>query len=277
MPIDSALRSWNPSAPERLVMSESLRLAVFASDEVGCNVASLLAAKVPSSITLIVDAGNRGGWNDRMRAECPELAADILEWDADRAEAIVSRLGQQSIDLGILAWWPHIVKRGLLETARLGFLNFHPSLLPHARGKDPNFWSLVERRPFGATIHWVDEGVDTGPIAFQTEIPVGWEDNGQSLNERSRTAIVELFERNLPRILAGDIPRMTQPEAGSAHRRRELDPASRIDLDAEYRAEDLLNRLRARTFPPHPACWFESGGERYEVRVEIRRMRGERT
>ena len=44
-----------------------------------------------------------------------------------------------------------------------------------------------------------------------------------------------------------------------------------IDLDREYRARDLLNLLRARTFPGYPACSFVADGTEYEVRVSITR------
>ncbi len=52
----------------------------------------------------------------------------------------------------------------------------------------------------------------------------------------------------------------------------ELQPASRIDLDRQSSARQLLNLLRARTFPGYPACHFEDKGEMYEVRVDIRRL-----
>ncbi len=45
-----------------------------------------------------------------------------------------------------------------------------------------------------------------------------------------------------------------------------------IDLDKSYKARDLLNIIRARTFYPHPAAYFVDGGEKYEVRIDIKRV-----
>jgi methionyl-tRNA formyltransferase len=59
--------------------------------------------------------------------------------------------------------------------------------------------------------------------------------------------------------------------AGTFHRGSELEPASSIALDQTCVARDLLNRLRARTFPGYPACTFADGEDVYEVRVEIKR------
>ena len=57
------------------------------------------------------------------------------------------------------------------------------------------------------TIHWIDEGVDTGPIAFQRAIEVTWEDARATLYRKAQQAIVNLFREVLPTILSGDIPR----------------------------------------------------------------------
>jgi len=48
-------------------------------------------------------------------------------------------------------------------------------------------------------------------------------------------------------------------------------PFKTIELDKAYKARELLDLLRARTFRPHPGAWFLENGERYEVRVEIKK------
>ena len=58
---------------------------------------------------------------------------------------------------------------------------------------------------------------------------------------------------------------------GSFHYAKEIDPASEIDLEKEYKAKELLNLLRARTFPPYPSCYFYYNGERYCVTVSIKK------
>ncbi|MEZ4833421.1 MAG: formyltransferase family protein [Caldilineaceae bacterium] len=74
---------------------------------------------------------------------------------------------------------------GSAYAAPHGFLNLHPSLLPHYRGPDPIFWQLRDGvEPMGVTVHWMDVGVDTGDIAAQA--PVALED-GLS-GPRSNTA-----------------------------------------------------------------------------------------
>ena len=145
-------------------------------------------------------------------------------------------------------------------------------MLPHGRGKDPNFWAIVEGSPFGVTIHHVVPDVDAGDIAFAREIAYGWEDTGESLYRKAAAAIVELFRESYPRIVNFDIPRSAQDRAGgSSHRRSELDEHSLIDLDRRYTARELLNLLRARTFERTRLSVRRKAAIRYEVWVSIRR------
>jgi methionyl-tRNA formyltransferase len=184
--------------------------------------------------------------------------------------ATLQKLEEMKLDLIILAWWPHIVKKSLMELPKLGCLNFHPSLLPHNRGKNPNFWSIVEERPYGVSIHFIDEGIDSGDIVFQREISKTWEDTGGSLYEKGLVEIVRMFKDNFEQILAGNLPRQCQDlTKGSFHLAKEMDQASEIKLDEVYTARHLINLLRARTFSPHPAAWFQDGDKKYEIRIEI--------
>jgi len=146
-------------------------------------------------------------------------------------------------------------------------------LLPFNRGKNYNFWALVEQAPFGVSLHIVDEGVDSGDVIAQKQITYDWEDTGATLYEKAASSMIELFMATYPEIREERIARIPQDlSKGSFHRANELEDASRIDIEASYRARDLLNLLRARTFPGYPACSFrEKNGEEFEVRVEIRR------
>ncbi len=85
--------------------------------------------------------------------------------------------------------------------------------------------------------------------------------------------MLDLFQGTYPGLRAGTIQSSPQSDKeGSSHHSSEMEIASRIDLDRSYRARDLLNILRARTFEGYPGCWFEDGGERYEISIRIRRI-----
>jgi methionyl-tRNA formyltransferase len=67
--------------------------------------------------------------------------------------------------------------------------------------------------------------------------------------------MVRLFKETYPVLRTLNIPRHVQDlRRGSFHAAKELDQASRLQLEQSYRARDLLNLMRARTFPGRPAC-----------------------
>ena len=248
-----------------------MKLALFAANVVGREVARFLGAEGEPPACLILDSRDPDGLNAQI-VESSGVAEPIFYSDLLGEPRTLEALRALDLDLAILAWWPYIIKPELISIPRLGCLNFHPSYLPYNRGKHYNFWALVESAPFGVTLHWVAEGVDCGDIAFQSRVETTWADTGATLYQKAQQEIIRLFKDSYPAIKAGNIPRVPQDlECGSFHFARELEETSRIELDKTYTARDLLNLLRARTFPPYPAAWFVADGEKYEVRVEIRR------
>jgi methionyl-tRNA formyltransferase len=251
------------------------RIGIFADGSVGSAILEVAVSKAADQIMTIVFA-SKTGLQDFNRSPLSRVLGSNcrrLSWPDLQDAATFQSLLDHPVDVVFLAWWPHILKLHHLQLANEAVLNIHPSLLPHCRGKDPNFWALIEQRPYGVTIHHVDETIDGGDIAFQNPLPVTWSDTGKSLYLKSQAAAVSLFEESLPSILAGVIPRIKQDQAdGTMHYRRELEPASVLNLDHRAPIRDVLNRLRARTFEPHPACRFSEDGKTYEVRIDIREI-----
>lgn len=242
-----------------------MKLVVFADGVVGLNITKYLIESYPKDLSLVVTVKQNEIYHTVEQRGIPVYIFDS-------ADGVMSKL-QVGVDLGILAWWPSILKNPLLEAPRLGWVNTHPSLLPYNRGKHYNFWTLVEQTPFGVTLHRVDSGVDTGDIVVQQEIPYGWCDDGGSLYIKAEEAMVGLFCQTYPGLRTGQFDSKPQDkELGSFHHSSEIEQTSHIDLDQMYRGRDLINLLRARTFEGYPGCWFEEDGNRYEVSIKIRKL-----
>lgn len=242
-----------------------MKLVLMADGAVGGKISSYLMDSYPEDLSLIVTTQI-----NEIYYEAEGNGIPVCVFDSE--ENVLGRL-DADVDLGVLAWWPKILKGPLLDAPRFGFVNTHPSLLPHNRGKHYNFWALVEQVPFGVTLHRVDYGVDTGDIVSQKRIEYDWCDTGETLYKKAQAAMLELFCETYPILRKGKFESRPQdPHAGSFHRASELDSASKIDLDSHYRAIDLLNLLRARTFEGHPGCWFEQDGNRFEISISIRKV-----
>ena len=240
----------------------------FLEGNVGLSLCKWLVSEFKQDLGLVVTNGAGPIQECIASAGVPH----IIHSDESSTIASIENLGLR-FDLGFLIWWPKIISPNLIKIPKRGFINTHPSLLPYNRGKHYNFWALVEEAPFGVSLHFVEEGVDSGDIVAQSAIYYNWEDTGKTLYESAQNEMIELFKSSYPSLRSGEYTRSAQDlSRGSFHLAKELEPASQIDLDRRYTARDLLNLLRARTFPGFPACSFEDdSGVVYEARIEIRR------
>jgi len=113
-----------------------------------------------------------------------------------------------------------IFKNDLLSLPRKGMLNAHPGLLPEYRGLDPVCWALSNHDPQGATVHFIDEGIDTGPILIRRPLK---ETSAQSLVDL-RLEVLE-FAARLTREFLSDPeahpPMAQRPEEGNYYGRFE--------------------------------------------------------
>jgi folate-dependent phosphoribosylglycinamide formyltransferase PurN len=82
--------------------------------------------------------------------------------------AAIERLRQWSPDVAVFTGG-NILRKALLGTPRLGVINAHLALLPKIRGMSSPEWSLLQGVPLGVTIHFMDTGIDTGPVLLRRE------------------------------------------------------------------------------------------------------------
>lgn len=251
----------------------SINIGIFADKYVGARTVEFILQNYFTHLKALVVTDKKSNVLDTIGKYCFPKDRIFLNSELN-SELVLRRIFDKNLDYIILAWWPYIVGGRILTIPKVGTLNFHPSLLPYNRGKHYNFWTIVEDTPFGVTIHFVDKLIDSGDIVFQNNITKSWEDTGESLYNKAQSAMINLFIQNYDRIVNGDYQRIKQDEnKGSFHYGKELEQSSEIFLEKKYSAKQLLNLLRARTFQPHPACYFFDDGRKYEVRIEIKEVK----
>jgi len=111
----------------------------------------------------------------------PATYLDKREYD----KAIVEKLKEFSVDLICLAGYMRILGEEVIQTFKEKIINIHPSLLPAFPGMNAQKQALEHGVKFsGCTVHFVDSGVDNGPIILQTVVPVYDNDDEKSLSKR---------------------------------------------------------------------------------------------
>ena len=128
--------------------------------------------------------------------------------------AVAAAVRESGADLIVYAGGG-IVRSELLKATRLGVLNAHGGPLPRFRGMNAAEWALLHGIAPTVTIHWMNEGIDTGPILFERPIPAeAWRTIADGRGVATRVGVEALLDA-VDRVAAENVPAMPQDvEAG---------------------------------------------------------------
>lgn len=172
-------------------MKRQLRLGVLASGR-GSNLQAIIeagkAGTVDALVVIVVsDVANARALELARRYGIeavfadPRLHATNEEFDA----AVIDLLRKHEVELVCLAGYMRLLSSSFIEAYAHRIMNIHPALLPafpglHAQRKTVQYGSKFS----GCTVHFVDEGIDTGPIIIQAVVPVLDDDTEETLSAR---------------------------------------------------------------------------------------------
>lgn len=161
-------------------------------------------------------------------------------------------------DLGIVVGVSQLLDPQLLQVPRLGFLGFHPTLLPEGRGRAPIPWALIKGLTrTGASLFWCDRDADSGDIAAQATVPIFYEDVSETLGARTDEVSVRLLRDLLPRLGKGEIPRVRQDDTKATVWPRRRPEDGRLAWGQPSRA--LYDFIRALAHPYPGAFTLRAG------------------
>lgn len=184
-------------------------IAVFASGS-GSNFQSIVdviqAGELDATISLLVC--DRPGAFCLERAEMagiPSFVFKAKEYSSkeDYEKEILTELKSNGVEWVILAGYMRLIGPTLLREYEGRIVNIHPSLLPDFPGKDAIGQALVARAKWsGVTIHFVDEGMDTGPIIVQERVRLDKNETRKSLQEKIHKIEHKLYPSILQMLLS---------------------------------------------------------------------------
>ena len=183
----------------------SPRITVLASGT-GSLFRSLLGSQVSDYIAaLITDVPNCGAVGIAQEAGIPVISVPLteyssrVEWD----QALLDRVNELEPDLLVTAGFMRILSETFVESYPNRIVNSHPALLPLFPGAHAVRDALAANvTTTGCTIHFVDAGVDTGPIIAQQSIEVQPGESEEHLHERIKVVERELLPRTINTVLA---------------------------------------------------------------------------
>lgn len=168
--------------------STKKNLAVFVSGS-GTNLQAIIDSKIDSANLAVVVCNNPDAFAIK-RARNSKIPVEIVNHRdyGSREEfelELIRRLDKYLIDLIVLAGFMRVLTSFFVSKFKLRIINLHPALLPSFPGMHAARQALDYGVKFtGCTVHFVDDGVDTGPIILQSVIEVSDCDNEETLLEK---------------------------------------------------------------------------------------------
>jgi phosphoribosylglycinamide formyltransferase 1 len=198
---------------EPFPLGRTARLAVFASGR-GSNLAALLEAFPPAAaaggdaaVALVVsDRAAAGALDLARRAGVPALHVPFRPDRAAFERSALDALEAARVDLVLLAGFMRILSPAFVDRWPGRLLNVHPSLLPDFPGLHAARQALdAGATRTGCTVHFVDAGVDTGPVVARHEVPILPGDDEAGLQARIQAAEHRLYPAAVRHVLRGEV------------------------------------------------------------------------
>ena len=195
-------------------VSNPFRLGVLGSGK-GSNFAAIAdacaAGKIPAEIAIVLSDVESAGILSQARER--KISAHFIppgkfrtKLDEEAERGFVKMLQEAKVDLIVLAGFMRVLKGEFLRAFEGRIVNVHPSLLPSFPGLQAWKQALDHGvKVTGCTVHFVDAGVDAGPVIGQQAVPVLDYDVPESLHARIHSAEHELYPKCVAAIARGEI------------------------------------------------------------------------
>lgn len=249
-----------------------MRIAYAGDRDISVDVLKFILEQGVRPRALLLCSRKRATHADELLELCPFLDEGmIFRGTSFRNEENIEKLKELELDYIISIHFPYIYPKSVLDIAEHGVLNLHPAYLPYNRGWHTPTWAIYDGTPYGGTLHFMEEALDSGDIVHRKKLEVRPEDTADSLYHRAKALEFEVFREAWGELSDFSYDRIVQDESeATAHTKKDIEKIREIDTDSRMSARELLRKLRALTTDRvSEAAWFRSGGKRYRVQVEI--------
>jgi methionyl-tRNA formyltransferase len=193
----------------------------------------------------------------------------ILQPEKVKEVSFQEKLKGFGADLFVVAAYGQILSKTVLSLPKYGAMNIHASLLPKYRGSAPIAWAILNgEKKTGITTMLMDEGMDTGDILLQSEIPIHEDETAETLHDRLAFLGAQLLSETLEKMKRGEIHPTPQDHSKATYAPMLKKEDGQIDWTKG--AEEIDRQVRA--FHPWPGAYTEWQGQILKIcKGEVRK------
>ncbi len=194
----------------------------------------------------------------------------VLQPENLKNEVFLSELKRLQADIQVVVAF-RMLPEVVWSMPPMGTFNLHASLLPQYRGAAPINWALINgEKETGVTTFFLKHEIDTGEIIFQEKVPIGENDNAETLHDHLMMLGARLVLKTIDAVITGTVQCLPQSELITEE--KELRPAPKIHKETcrinwDRPVQEIHNFVRGLS--PYPSAWteFEVGGEKMNFRI----------
>ena len=200
-----------------------------------------------------------------LKKASEDLCCPFLVESNVNSKAAINKFGKFDCDLFISMSFDQILKQPIIGMPSLGFINCHAGSLPFYRGRNPLNWVLINgEQSFGITVHYIDQGIDTGDIIEQVKFPISKFDNYRTLLDKASVECGNVLDKAVKKIIAKNVMPIRQVDLhpkGSYFRKR-INGDENIKF--QWGAERCFNFIRGIS-KPGPGARCIVNGQEYSI------------
>lgn len=189
--------------------------------------------------------------------------AKLIHAADGNAPDVLAQIRDARPDVMFVIGWSQLCKAEMLGIAAGGAIGYHPAPLPHLRGRAVIPWTiLLDQKVTAGSLFWIDEGVDSGPLAAQHYFHLAAGETAQSLYDRHMVALEAMLRDVAPKIARGTAPRIVQDDRYASYTAKRTARDGLIDWGRPAREIERLIRAVGR---PYPGAFTSAGGEKLVI------------
>jgi methionyl-tRNA formyltransferase len=255
-----------------VVAERRLRIVVVAEEAAGVQVLrGLLALPAPPQIVAVLTrSSSEGAGRPIVSESAQKLDLDVWPSSSVRSPELATRLRDAQVDLLVNIHSLFLIHPSVLAAPTIGSFNLHPGPLPEYAGLNVPSWAIYAgEHSHGVTLHWLDEGIDTGPIAWQERFAIEATDTGLAVSGKCVRHGVPLLLRLA--MVAAENARLIPREEQDLSLRRYFSagPPSGGRVDWAQPADAILRFVRAADYAPFNSPWGHPRGQLAGVSIGI--------
>jgi len=240
-----------------------LRIIFMGTPDFACPTLTKLIERGEDVIAVVTQPDRPKGRGQKLvpppvKVIAEEHGIPVLQPLKVRAPEVIDGIRELNPDLIVVVAFGQILPQSLLDIPKHGCINIHASLLPRYRGAAPLNWCLINgETETGITTMQMDAGLDTGDMLVKRAIPIGPDEDAQSLHDRLSLLGAETINETLDRLLAETLTHEKQDDSLTCYAPMLKKEDGLIDWNRE--PQQIKNLVRG--FTPWPGAYTSLDGK----------------